>query len=139
MVNLTRLFGKKHKATAYCPVCGKALSYDASTCPNCAADITKWNAAGFVDKLVAALKHPLADIRMRAIIVLGNRREPRAAEPLLECALSHPTDVIEGLAIVDSLAKIREVTKSDAELKRLVVEHGARAVREAAKRALGQT
>jgi hypothetical protein len=138
MTWLHRLFARSGEAPAYCPVCSKPLSYDAKTCPSCSADIEAWNRKNFVEKLIGALKHPLADIRMRAIIVLGKRRAVSAEGPLVECALAHPIDVIEGLAIVESLRKIREASASDAALQTLTTEHPGEAVRRAAKAALAR-
>lgn len=83
------------------------------------------------DKLIGALKHPLAEVRMRAIITLGWRGDGRAALPLLEIALSHPVDVVEGLAIVESLAGLG--LSGQTALAALVERHPAHAVREAAR------
>jgi hypothetical protein len=133
---LARFLRLAATTTAYCPVCGKPLSYDAKECPNCSADIAEWNKQGFVEKLIGALSHPLSDIRMRAIIVLGNRRETSAQEPLVECALRYPVDVLQGIAVVNSLTLIREISRSSVSLQRLAQDHPARAVRQAALEAL---
>jgi hypothetical protein len=68
---------------------------------------------------------------MRAIITLGWRGEGRAALPLREGALSHPVDVVEGLAVVESLAQLGEGGR--AAVASLVERHPAHAVREAAR------
>jgi HEAT repeat protein len=88
----------------------------------------------YADKLLAALTHPLAEVRMRAIITLGWRGAGRAAQPLLEVALSHPVDVVEGLAVVDSLAGLGESGR--VALAELVARHPAHAVRETARERL---
>lgn len=71
---------------------------------------------------------------MRAIITLGWRGDARAVQPLLEAALSHPVDVVEGLAIVESLAGLGRT--GHGALGALGERHPAHAVREAARRRL---
>ncbi len=87
--------------------------------------------ANYRDKLITALKHPLAEVRMRAIITLGWRGEARAALPLLETALVRPVDVVERVAAVESLAQLGEGGR--AALASLVERHPAHAVRESAR------
>jgi hypothetical protein len=119
-----------------CPACFKLIPADALNCPACGADIVALSARNYREKLIAALQHPLAEVRMRAIIALGWRGETEAAEPLVACALRHPVDVVEGLEIVHSLASIYQPRVSQELLARLVMEHPAHAVRESAAEAL---
>jgi hypothetical protein len=74
---------------------------------------------------------------MRAIIALGWQGEPDAASALVDCALRHPVDVVEGLEIVRSLARIEGRHPGVGALERLLELHPAHAVRAAALRALG--
>lgn len=104
---------------AYCPVCGTSIQADATNCPRCNADIDEWNKKGFVEKLIETLKHPLSDIRMRAIIVLGKRRERAAEQALVDCAMAYPSDVVQGLEIVNSLRLIREGETTSWALEKL--------------------
>jgi len=120
----------------YCPVCAAPIGPDAKNCPRCKADIDEWDRKNFVEKLIDALTHPLSEVRMRAIIVLGNRREKRAEQPLADCAFAHPKDVVQGLEIVSSLQRIRKGDPPSLALERLAKHHPARAVRKAAERAL---
>jgi HEAT repeat protein len=122
---------------AWCPSCYAPMSIQAEACPTCQASLGAWWEKSYAERLILALQHPLADVRMRAIITLGLRRE-RAAEPaLVECAWRHPADVTEGLEIVNSLRRIREGGSDTAALRRLL-EHPARGVRRAAREALGE-
>lgn len=73
---------------------------------------------------------------MRAILSLGWRGEAEAAQPLAECALRHPTDVVEGLQVVESLDGIRDAPTRERALRTLATAHPARAVRSAAQRRL---
>lgn len=73
---------------------------------------------------------------MRVIIALGLRGEAETADALVECALRHPADVVEGLEIIRSLTRIREpgIRRRQA-LLRLIAQHAAHAVRAAAEKA----
>ncbi len=120
----------------YCPVCAASIGRNARNCPRCKADIDAWDRKNFVEKLTEALRHPLSEVRMRAIIVLGNRRERSAEQPLVDCARAHPKDVVQGLEIVNSLTLIREAAPPSRALERLAKDHPARAVRKAAEQAV---
>ena len=120
----------------FCPVCAAPVGRDARNCPRCKADIDKWDRKNFVEKLIEALRHPFSEVRMRAIIVLGKRRESGAEQSLVNCACAHPKDVVQGLEIVNSLRLIRKGNPPSHALERLAKDHPARAVRKAAERAL---
>ena len=81
------------------------------------------------DKLLAALNHPLADVRLRAIIALGWRGEGETAQALAQCALHHPVDVVEGLQVIESLRGMRDTAARRSALRILAERHPARAVR----------
>jgi len=123
-----------------CLACFHLISAAAQTCPYCGADLAAFSARDYVDKLIAALAHPLSEVRMRAIIALGWRGEVHAAQPLLDLALRHPVDVVEGLAVLDSLARMG--VEGRGAMAALAERHRAHAVREAARqmyRSLGHT
>lgn len=67
---------------------------------------------------------------------LGATGEAETADALVECALRHPADVVEGLEIIRSLTRIREpgIRRRQA-LLRLIAQHAAHAVRAAAEKA----
>ena len=89
-------------------------------------------------KLLNALNHPLDGVRMRAIIALGLRHEEGTALHLAECALRHPSDVIEGTEVVNSLRKFGASKAGRQALAILAINHAAHAVRVAAESALGR-
>jgi hypothetical protein len=89
--------------SGYCPGCFALIDAGAERCPACGLDLARFGARDYRDKLRAALLHPLAEVRRRAIISIGWRRESEAAPSLVDCALRHPTDVVEGLQVVESL------------------------------------
>jgi HEAT repeat protein len=88
---------------AFCPNCYAQIPVDAAICPHCRATLSDWQEKTYPDRLIDALGHPLSEVRMRAIIALGWRKERAAERPLVDCALRHPIDVIEGLEIFNSL------------------------------------
>lgn len=113
-----------------CLACFRLVPAQSASCPECGADLAAFSARDYRDKLLHALDHPLADVRMRAIIACGWRGEACAAQPLFELALRHPVDVVEGLAVVESLRTLGEPGR--AMLAELAANHPARAVRTAA-------
>ena len=121
---------------SFCPHCFAMIDPDAPSCPVCGTDLEEWHAQGYAERLITALRHPLADIRMRAIIALGWSRESLAEQALVECALRHPKDVVEGVEIVNSLSLISDVTSRRDGLLRLACFHPVRSVAEAARLAL---
>lgn len=120
----------------FCPACFASLAQEADTCPACGARMTELSARDYREKLVHALLHPLYDVRMRAIIALGLRGEAETAEALVECAMRHPTDVVQGLEIISSLTRMKEARGGRLALSILKVQHPSHAVREEAARAL---
>lgn len=113
-----------------CLACFRLAPAQGASCPACGADLAAFSARDYRDKLLHALEHPLADVRMRAIIACGWRGEACAAQPLYELALRHPVDVVEGLAVVESLRALGDPGR--AMLEELAAKHPARAVRAAA-------
>lgn len=69
---------------------------------------------------------------MMAIEALGRRGDPAAALPLARCALAHPVDVTQGLAIVRAVAKLRR-DESWNDAVRLLHDHPVRAVARTAR------
>ncbi len=102
----------------YCPECFARIPIEAGNCPVCGADIAALNTRDCRDKLLSMVDHPLADIRLRAIIALGLRADEQATDALAACALSHQTHVIAGLAIVDSLRRMPRAAAQQALARR---------------------
>lgn len=118
----------------FCPACFAALDAEAKHCPRCGAVMAELSARDYREKLLRALTHPLAEVRLRAVIALGLRAETATARALADCALRHPTDVVEGLEVVRRLRDWPETEARDAALIRLSA-HPSRLVRTAAERA----
>jgi hypothetical protein len=67
----------------YCPRCWAEVDWDATACAICGALLGD-QGEDFVDKLIAALRHPEPTRAGLAIYILGERlREPRAVVPLI--------------------------------------------------------
>lgn len=125
-----------NKHPGFCPACFAPLAQEADVCPACGARMAELSGRDYREKLVHALLHPLADVRMRAIIALGLRGEPETVEALVECALRHPIDVVAGQEIVHSLVQVKGTGVRQTALATLKARHSARAVRKGAERAL---
>lgn len=120
----------------YCGECFELFDAGLAQCPRCGASQAALSYRDYQQKLVHALEHPLADVRMRAIVALGLRGERSAAEALVECALRTPADVVEGFEAVSSLEQILAGTGDTGPMKRLAQIHPAHAVQVAAALAL---
>jgi hypothetical protein len=122
--------------TFFCPACFHEVPERDRTCPYCGASIHDWSLRhSYGERLVQALDHPLAEVRMAAIIALGKRRDAAAARPLARCARRCATDVVQGLEIVRSVASLSPGSERSSALRRLQ-RHPARAVRREAARLL---
>lgn len=121
----------------YCGECFELFDAGQASCPHCGNPAAALSYRDYQQKLVHALEHPLADVRMRAIIALGLRGERSAADALVDCALRSPTDLIEGLEVVCSLSRILGAAGDIEPLHRLASSHPAHAIRAAATRVVG--
>jgi len=120
----------------YCGECFELFDSELAHCPRCGKTVAALSYRDYQQKLAQALEHPLADVRMWAIIALGLRGEGSAAPALVDCALRRPADVVEGLETVRSLECILVGNGEVGALMHLAEAHPAHAVRLAAKRAL---
>lgn len=120
----------------YCLNCFSLIPAEAEICPVCGKRIANLSGQNYREKLLHALEHPLDDVRMRAIIALGLRREAGTALPLAQCALRHPSDVVEGMEVVNVLKNFDASPEGVCALKMLAADHAAHAVRMAAEAAL---
>ncbi|MGA9855885.1 MAG: HEAT repeat domain-containing protein [Gammaproteobacteria bacterium] len=116
----------------FCPVCHSEIAERDPCCPVCGADVTAELGRPYVDRLVRALENPLSEVRMGSIIALGMRGDTAAASALAECAFRHPTDIVEGLAIVHALQHLPDSVSRKMALVRLA-RHPAHAVRQAVR------
>lgn len=76
--------------TRYCPHCWRETAWEAAQCAACGQPLD--DGATFPEKLLGAIHHPEPTRACLAVEILGQLREPRAVEPLLELPTSfaHP-------------------------------------------------
>ncbi len=85
----------------------------------------------YTERLVHALAHPLAEVRMQSVIALGKRKDEASITMLKWCAFRHPTDIIQALEIIRALENM-PTSPAKAQALDALAEHPAHAVREAA-------
>ena len=116
----------------YCPLCYAEIPIGSIICPACRRDIEGWErSTPYYDRLIWALKNPHSEVRMGAILSLQNHRRAGAAVPLAECAMNWPIDVVQGMAVVEAIAKLPGSAEKTAALRQLQ-QHEAHAIRAAA-------
>jgi hypothetical protein len=112
----------------FCPNCFEDIGPDAEICESCSINVKKWMAQkSYTERLIHALKHPIAEVRMGAIISLGKLKEVKAAVPLAQCAFTHPIDVIQGQEIIRALEQMDFEREVEQALE-LLSKHPAKAI-----------
>jgi hypothetical protein len=113
----------------FCPNCFDDIGPDAEICESCRINVKEWMAQkSYTERLIHALNHPIAEVRMGAIISLGKLKEVKAAVPLAQCALEHPIDIVQGLEIIRALRQMHFTREVEQGLK-MLSKHPARAIR----------
>lgn len=113
----------------FCPNCFDEIESDTEICELCRINVNEWMVQkSYLERLIHALNHPVAEVRMGSIISLGKLKEVKAAIPLAQCALKHPIDIVQGLEIVRAL----EAMDLESEVKqalKMLSKHPARIIR----------
>ena len=116
----------------YCPLCYAEIPIGSIICPTCGQDVEGWERhTPYYNRLIWALKNPHSEVRMGAILSLQNHRRDGAAGPLAECAMNWPIDVVQGMAVVEAIAKLPDGAEKTAAFRQLQ-QHEAHAIRVAA-------
>ncbi|CUB00269.1 hypothetical protein [Thiomonas bhubaneswarensis] len=114
----------------YCTWCFAEIPLDAKVCPDCGTNLDDYaRHTPYADRLIHALRHPLSETRMGAIIALGKQAQPNTIGALTECAMDNRGDVIESLEILHSLAQMPACPALKQALQHLAQNHPAHAVR----------
>lgn len=113
--------------TFFCPSCFAEIDAARSTCTQCSADVQAGRDRAYPQRLLHALKHPLSDIRMTAIEALAKLQPECAAMAFADCALEHPRDPVQGVAILRALERLPRNPAWAAAVSRLV-DHPAAVV-----------
>lgn len=91
--------------THFCPICWVEVAAEQMICGRCGADLRAWEGKGYVEKLIAALRHREPTTPLRAAWLLGRLRAREAVLPLMELARSSP-DLFLREAAVEALGRI---------------------------------
>jgi HEAT repeat protein len=92
--------------TFYCPNCWREVSEQATICPHCHTNISeRISQADYTDKLIAALRHKEPMTPVRAVWILGERREEKAV-PALTKIVKKAKDGFLVESAVEALGKI---------------------------------
>lgn len=122
--------------TYFCPNCYSEVGRETATCRHCGYDMAQWTTdTSYVQKLLNALRHPVAMARMGSIITLGNLALPEAAGPLAQCIFDYPEDTWQAMEVFRSLERIPDGPEKTAALQRLA-SHPSRVVRQEAENLL---
>jgi hypothetical protein len=90
---------------AFCPACWTTLSSSDTRCRVCGAEIESLSSRPYPRKLLAALDHPIGEVRERAVELLGKVGERDAYDPLIRLATESPDPYLAATAL-ESLARL---------------------------------
>jgi HEAT repeat protein len=118
----------------YCWQCYALSDRSRGKCVACGGEIAAPADAGFTEKLLWSLHHPLPDRQLTAARVLGERQEQRAREPLRELALNESdpylaAEALKSLVAIDGAEQLRDLLEQ-------LADTGSPPVKRVAKRAL---
>ncbi len=120
----------------FCPYCFESIPEASRICPCCHENVESWHEGEtYAARLVRALQHPVDQVRMGAIITLGNRADPETASALVECAYRFPEMVPQNLQIIESLMQFHDARERENALEKLS-RHPSHPVAERAREAL---
>jgi hypothetical protein len=116
--------------TYFCPACWREVGAAAVKCPRCHSDLAALDHRAFVDKLLAALRHPEPTTRQRAAFVLGELHATAAVaafdalvfatpEPFFAC------EMVMALGKIDSPEAQQLLIRRGGSAAALALEHAA--------------
>lgn len=89
----------------FCPNCFAEIQEETQVCPQCQFHLDRWDELDYDQKLMAAIHHKETATRMRAVYLLGERKNQAAIEPL-QAAFRLATDPYFKAEILAALWKI---------------------------------
>jgi len=120
----------------YCPRCWRDFPQKVQTCPNCGLEVEEfWHSKDYVEKLIIALKHPEKETPIRAAWLLGQLKDQRAVQPLIEI-IEQTDDVYLAREAVRALGEIH--TPEACRFLGSLIRHPAKMVREEVQRILSR-
>lgn len=117
----------------FCPECFAEVSSHTRRCPRCGIALQGRRRGGYDERLVRALRHPVAEVRMGAIIALQKRGTISACGVLGHLALESPKDLPQSAAVVECLASMLPAPAALENLEYIATQHGARSIRRYAR------
>jgi hypothetical protein len=118
----------------YCPRCWWDFNNDVPICPHCGIDIREfWKSKDYVEKLILSLGHPEKKTPIRSAWLLGQLKDTRAGQPLIDL-VKKTEDVYIARAAVEALGKID--TPEARHFFGTLAHHQAKLVRDEARRIL---
>jgi len=119
--------------TYFCPACWKVISEEDIICPYCGYDLRDFQQMPYEYKLLMGLNHPVTEMRLNVIHVIG-MKNLKEAIPQLENMINKETNPIVLMHIVDALARMSH--PEALELLSKLALHRYSLVRSRAKQAL---
>jgi hypothetical protein len=120
----------------YCPCCWRDFGKDSAHCPYCGLDIIGfWKSKDYVEKLILALHHPEKETPIRAAWLLGQLKDTRAVQPLIEL-VKKTDDVYIARAAVKALGEID--TPEARYFLATLADHPAKMVKDEVQRILSE-
>jgi HEAT repeat protein len=118
----------------YCPRCWRDFAKDVAICPHCGLDIQEfWKSRDYVEKLIISLDHPEKETPLRAAWLLGQLKDERAVQPLIEL-VKKTDDVYIARAAVQALGELD--TPEARRFLGTLTRHHAKMVRDEVQRIL---
>jgi HEAT repeat protein len=118
----------------YCPRCWRDFSQDVPQCPHCGLEIQDfWESKDYVEKLIMALEHPEKETPSRAAWLLGQLKDTRAVQPLIDL-INKSEDVYIARAAVQALGEINN--PAARQFLGTLSRHPAKMVRDEVRRIL---
>lgn len=116
--------------TFFCPQCWNEIDEDAKQCPHCSFDLSQLNTLSYDERLVLSLRHSVAEYRVTAARILGQRGAVTAL-PAFKTIVETERDYYLLKEILYALLNINDPLS--AELMQQAAEHPSRLVSQLAQ------
>jgi len=122
--------------TFFCPSCWRELSTEQRDCPYCGYDLSSYHSLEYEEKLLLAMRHPVAEYRYLAVQNLGMLGSERALPIFAEILRQEKADIYLIYQILQALSHI--AGPSSEQLLREATSHPYPLVRRKARDLLRQ-
>lgn len=118
--------------TRLCAGCWQPLEAGGERCPRCGRPVAADDAASYEERLLGALEHPVPEVRMLAVQILGHRKSTKAVPALVTLLNDEHSDFYLQREALLALARIGSPEALQA--VRAAHSHPSRLVRDLARR-----